>query len=654
MPFIDGESLRDRLKRDGKLDAAEALHFARGVAGALDYAHRRGVVHRDIKPENILLSEGVALVADFGIAKAAREAGDAHLTQAGFAVGTPAYMSPEQIAGDELTGRSDIFSLGCVLFEMLSGEPVYSGPSAQAVLAKRFASTPPSLRTHRAAAALPDTVIRAVSKAMAPDPAERFETAAAFSAALDMPGTPLTPRAAGGKSIAVLPFANMSAEADNEYFSDGISEEIINVLTKVPSLRVAARTSSFAFKQKNEDVRVIGERLNVGAVLEGSVRRAGQRLRITAQLIDVADGYHLWSETYEREMHDVFAIQDEIARAIVETLKVKLFTGADGALVRPPTEHVEAYALYLKGRYYWNQRIESALTKGLECFEEAIAIDPEYVLAHVGVADSHNIFGFYDLRAPRESFPRAHEAARRALQMDPDCAPAHAAEGYALMYHEWDWAGAERALRRAIELDPRYSIAPFYLGNLLTIQGRFDEGAASMRRSIAIEPLSLIVNAAIGWIRFMAHDLDAAMQQYTVALDLNDRFLIAHWWKGLTLAERGDFAAGTSELERAVEISQRNPTMLASLARTHALAGRESAAREILRELEALASRRYVSSFELAVAHDALGERERAIALLQAAYEERSHSMAFLGSDPRLDRMRDDPRFAELRRLVRV
>ena len=653
MPFVEGESLRERLRREGRLPGTEALNITRGVAAALGYAHRRGVLHRDVKPENILLSGDEALVTDFGIAKAVSAAADATLTQAGVAIGTPAYMSPEQIAGEpDLDGRSDIFSLGCVLYEMLCGEPPFTGANAQAVMAKRFVQAPPSLRSQPHVTPVPDTVVRAVTRALASVPTERFATVAEFTAALDAPGTTLPPRSRTGPSIAVLPFTNISADPENEYFSDGISEEIINALTRVPALRVAARTSSFAFKGKREDVRTIGERLNVGTVLEGSVRRAGPRLRITAQLTDVGDGYHLWGETYERELHDVFAIQDEIARAIVETLKVKLLTGAE-ALVNPPTEHVEAYALYLKGRHYWSKRIESALIKGLECFERAIAIDPQYALAHVGLADSYNILGYYDLRAPRECFPRAHDAARFALALEPTLAPAHAAEGYALMYHEWDFAEAERCLRRAIELDPRYAIAHFYLGNLLTIVGRIDEAIAMMRRAIEIEPLSLIVNAAIGWCLSMARRTDQALTQYDVALDLDDRFLIARWWKGMTLADRGELAGSAEELERVVATS-RTPTMLASLARTHALARDTAKARALLSELDDLATRRYVSSFELAVVRDALGEREKALTLLEAAYAERSHSMAFLAVDPRLDALRAEPRVAALRRLVGV
>ena len=653
MPFIEGESLRERLKREGRLPVAEALHFARGIAAGLDYAHRRGVVHRDIKPENILLSDGEALVADFGIAKAVSGMGDSSLTQAGLAVGTPAYMSPEQIAGDDnVDARSDIFSLGAVLYEMIAGEPAFTGPTTQAVLAKRFGHAPPSLRSLPNATPVPDTVIRAVSRAMASDPKDRFETGAAFAAAFDTPGSTLPARPSGTKSIAVLPFANMSADAENEYFSDGVSEEIINALTRLPGLRVAARTSSFAFKGRAEDVRTIGERLNVGAVLEGSVRRSGQRLRITAQLIDVADGYHLWSETFEREMHDVFAIQDEIARAIVDTLKVKLLAGPDAALVKPPTEHVEAYTLYLKGRHYWGQRVESALVKGIACFEEAIAIDPQYALAHVGLADSYNILGFYDFRAPRESFPLAHESARRALAMDPSSAPAHAAEGYAFLYHDWDWEAADRELRTAIALDVRYAVGHFYLGNLLGCSGRIDEGIASMRRAVAIEPLALITNAAIGWCHMLGRRYDDALKQFAISLALDDRFLIAHWWKGLVLAEMGSLDESEQELETAVSLSQRSPSMLASLARTRALAGRKAAALEVLAELDAIALTRYVSSYELAIARDALGERSRALALLEAAFEERSHSMAFLKVDPRLDSLREEGRFEALRQKV--
>jgi len=395
MPYVEGESLRGRLIRERQLPLDDALRISREVADALDYAHGRDVVHRDIKPENILFQAGHAVVSDFGIARAIRVAGVKRFTGSGIAVGTPGYMSPEQAAGvEQLDGRSDLYSLACVLYEMLAGDPPFTGWSAQAILARQAVEPVPRLRTVRDT--VPEWLEQVVTKALARAPADRFATAGDFIAALAKHGplavtapapTLVQPLPAAANSIAVLPFVNMSAEPENEYFSDGITEEIINALSAVGSLRVASRTSSFSFKGATQDIRAIAERLQVSAVLEGSVRRADTKLRVTAQLISAADGFHLWSATYEREMKDVFAIQDEIARAIVNALKVKLTSEPRLALVEPHTDNVEAYALYLKARYFWRRKSASGLKKGIEYFEQAIALDPRYSLAYAGLAD---------------------------------------------------------------------------------------------------------------------------------------------------------------------------------------------------------------------------------------------------------------------------
>ena len=353
MPYVEGESLRQRLAREPRLPVEDAIQIARAVAAALDYAHRNHVVHRDIKPENVMLHQGEAVVTDFGIAKAVTAAAD-NLTQTGTAVGTPAYMSPEQAAGEaELDGRSDVYSLGAMLYEMLAGTAPFTGVTAQAIIAKLFTEPVPSLREHREDVA--EWLDQAVRKALAKAPTDRFAPAAQFAQALAWPSGGSTPPGtpagvSAPKSIAVLPFVNMSADPENEYFTDGIAEEIINALTKIQALRVAARTSSFAFKGKNEDIGEIGRKLKVATVLEGSVRKAGTRLRVTAQLVNVADGYHLWSERYDRQLEDVFVIQDEISENIVRALRVVLSEEEKRAIEKAPTENVQAYDYYLRGR----------------------------------------------------------------------------------------------------------------------------------------------------------------------------------------------------------------------------------------------------------------------------------------------------------------
>src|SRR5918993_5339938 len=427
MPYVEGESLRERLDREQQLSIDEAIHHGRAIASALDYASRQGVVHRDVKPENVMLYEGEAMVMDFGIAKAASAIGAETLTQTGMMVGTPAYVSPEQAAGEtNVDGRSDQYSLACMLYEMLTGERPFSGASAQAIMSKRFTETPRPLRAVRNG--VPENVERAVARAMSLEAGARFATTAQFGQAL-LPGSLSTPSDTAvmpstvsmAKSVAVLPFANMSSDADNEYFTDGMAEEIINALSKVQALRVASRTSSFAFKGRNEDISEIGKKLKVSTVLEGSVRKMGNKLRIAAQLINVADGYQLWSERYDREMEDVFAIQDDISQAIVKALRVILSEGEKKQIEKPRAGNVEAYEFYLRGRQHFHQLRRFSLEQARLMFNKAIEIDPGYALAHAGVADCYSqLYTYFDAR--EFNLRQAEAASSRALELAPDLA----------------------------------------------------------------------------------------------------------------------------------------------------------------------------------------------------------------------------------------
>ena len=424
-PYVEGESLRERLRREKQLPIADAISIAREVADAMDYAHRRGVVHRDIKPENILLEERHAVVADFGIARAIDGAGGARLTETGVAVGTPAYMSPEQAGGGHsVDGRSDVYSLGCVLYEMLAGEPPFTGPTVESVIHQHL-SVHPRLVTELRPAVDRDTCA-VVTKALAKTPADRFRTAAEFAAALAPGGQSgeVSPSGeVGTASIAVLPFMNLSGDPENQYFSDGLAEDIIDALTQVAGLRVMARTSSFAFRGKEQDVREIGSRLNVEHVLEGSVRRAGNRLRVTTQLVKASDGYHLWSQRFDREMTDVFAIQDEISHAIVEKLRVRL--SADRPLVKRYTENLAAYDLCLKGRHHLFTMTEEGRETARRYCEQAIALEPNYALAYVVLAESYWWSAYYGFADPREAIPRVKSVVLEALRFDDAIAEAH-------------------------------------------------------------------------------------------------------------------------------------------------------------------------------------------------------------------------------------
>jgi serine/threonine protein kinase len=646
MPYVEGETLRGRLAREGRLPLDVALQILREVADALTYAHGQGIVHRDVKPENVLFEAGHAVVSDFGIARAVSVSEHEALTGAGLILGTPAYMSPEQADGTTaIDARSDVYALGCVLYEMLAGRPPFTG-SFERILYQHLSETPADLSRERPT--VPGRLNAVVAAALAKQPSERFETAAALAAAAaEAAATPARTPASSEQSIAVLPFANMSADPENECFSDGMTEEIISTLAQVSDLHVASRTSSFAFKRQALDIADVGRRLNVGTVLEGSVRRAGSRIRVTAQLVKVSDGYHLWSERYDRELDDVFAIQEEIAQAIVSKLRAELLEGAAQPLVRKATQDVEAYTLYLKGRFYWNRRNEGALERGVECFEQALAIDPGFTLASVGLADSHNIFGFYCLRPPQDAFPKATAAASRAVELEPGLAEAHAALGYAQLYYDWDWDAAEASFRRAIACDPGYAMAHHYLGNHLVAMGRMAPGKAAFREALRLEPLSLIVNAGLGWAMYYAREYGDAVRQLQSTLEIDASFGLAHLWLGWSYEQLGRAEKALDAYQRAHIHLGGAPLATAAIARAQARLGNRSRAAGTVLDLEA-ETERYVSPYDLASVYATLGHREETFTWLERAFTGRSHLLVFLHVDPKFDSVRADSRFEEM------
>ncbi|MFI5280324.1 MAG: protein kinase [Gemmatimonadales bacterium] len=656
MPNMEGNSLRERLERDRQLPLEEALRITREVASALDYAHRHHVVHRDIKPENILLHEGNAMVADFGIGKALS---GGNITQTGMALGTPAYMSPEQAGGDaDLDGRSDLYSLACVLYEMLSGEPPFTGPTAQAVIAKRFVAPIPKVRVARD---VPEAVDDAITRALSRTPVDRFPTAAEFAEALR-----LVTRDAGGsatqrtppeaqksvpatKAIAVLPLTNMSADPENEYFSDGMTEEIINALAKVPGLQVASRSSCFAFKGKEVEIRNVGEKLGVGSVLEGSVRKIGNRIRITAQLISVENGYHLWSETYDRQLEDVFAIQDEISRAIVEALKLRL--GSDTGQLVVPTKNLEAYNYYLKGRFFFNRFTEPGLRKSLEFYQHVLLQDPGYARAYAGMADCWCALAD-DWVAPDDAYPRAKAAATRALQHDPELAEAMTSLGKVLCWYEWDFAGAERELRRAVMLNPNYAEAHWAFGSALPAVGLLDEAIAEMRRALTLDPLYPQYSRWIArFLLYSGQHADAIVQSQKT-LELNGDYFQAY-------LDIGSAHLAQGQPERALEWYRKGQSLESSvrsydafIVRALAALDRRDEAVEILARLDEESRQHYVRSEVVAMGYAALGDLDRAFACLERAFQTRSAGLIYLHVDPGYQPLQKDPRFAELVRRI--
>ena len=483
MPYVEGESLRDRLEREHRLPLEHALALGREVADALDYAHQHGVVHRDIKPENILLANDHAVIADFGIARALSIGAD--LTDVGLAVGTPMYMSPEQAGGDpELDGRSDIYSLGCVLFEALAGVPPFSGRTAQAILVQRLLDDPPPLRS--LVPTIPAVVEAAVGRALARAPEDRFATAAGLAAALaDASGHGSGwveafvsgSRPTAEASIAVLPFVNLSQDPENEYFSDGMTDEIINALVQIPGLRVPARTSCFMFKGKNVNAREIGERLKVRTLLEGSVRRVGDRIRMSVKLINASEGHHLWSHTYDRTLADVFALQDELTRAIVSELTPRVGGTAGESVVRVPSHVPEAYTLYLQGCYHLNKRTAESYVTAIDYFRRATECDPTCALAYAHMAYCYAMAGFdhFGAMRPLEAMPGALAAVSTALALDPQLPEAHGARAIIAALYEWDWLLAEREFQWARSAGGGSSGTCIWYALFLSAMGRHEE-----------------------------------------------------------------------------------------------------------------------------------------------------------------------------------
>ena len=655
MPLIQGESLRARLDRDGKLSIAETMRIIRDVASALAYASERGVVHRDLKPGNILLSGGYALVTDFGIAKALSVSAAApvrdDLTALGITVGTPAYMSPEQAAADPaLDQRADIYALGVIAYEMLTGKPPFHGRPGRALLAAHLFEEPKQIKGIRPD--VPSALASLVMACLQKDPARRPQTGIDVLHGLEIDyytsdhQPVLLPKPV--PSMAVLPFTNLSADPANEYFSDGMTEEIINALTHLRGVRVASRTSSFTFKGKDVDLKKIGELLNVQWALSGSVRRSDNRLRVAAELVNIADGTHIWSERYDREFTDVFDIQDEISAAIVNALEITLLGSDQMAARKRPTENLEAYDLYLKGRYYWNQRGDG-LQKGLEFFQLALQLDPDFPLANVGVADAYNLLGFYDFMPGKDAYAKAKAAVLRALEIDESLSEAHSCLGFISLYYDWNWELSGSELKRALDLNPTDVNARMWLGCLHMTFRRFDEGLREIKRATEIDPLSIHAQMTVGWFLFVSRRYEEAVEQFRKAIDLNPHVYLAHMILGYTYLALGRNEDAIASVQRAVALSVRLPWTVGALGYVHGKVGNKREAEKLLKELLSRSSKEYVPLSRLALAYAGTGDKEKVLDCLERAYEEREAWNASLLVDSAWDDLRSEPRF---RRLV--
>jgi len=647
-PYIPGGSLRDRIVRQGKLPIDDALRIIKEISTALDYAHRNGFVHRDVKPENILFADDHALLADFGIAHVCMPEGQT-ITLAGLALGTPEYMSPEQASGEiEIGIPGDIYGLACVFYEMLAGEPPFRGTSARATMAKQVTERARPLRTLRPDA--PSGFERVLAKALAKDPAQRFGTIIEFCEALDRARSePNRPFALTTRTIAVLPFVNASPDPDNEYLSDGITDELINALAKVEGLRVASRTSVFALKGKAQDVRAIGALLEASEVLEGTLRRSGDNLRITAQLTSTDDGRLVWSERFDRKLHDVFEIQDEIARTIVATLRSTSFADVVAAPSSRQTENVEAYGLYLRGRFAWNKRTSEGVTEGIKYFEDAIAVDPGYALAYTGLADSWALHIDYRNVPVHEGFEKAKFYARKAIELDDTLAEAHASLAWSLFIYDWDWNGAEKAFRRAIELDPRYATAHQWYAFMLASQGKFDEALIEAHTAQENDPSSVSVRRSLGYCYLYARKYQPARYHLDRAIAMNPEAEETFRIQGLILTLDKQYAAAERVLREALALAPECGSYTkATLAYSLACAGDKSYAQQIAAELDERHKTEYISPVEFATVYIALGDAQRALDWVEAAVDDRRGWSAYLRVHPILDPLRDEPRFAAL------
>ena len=647
MPYVAGESLRNRLDREHQLPLEEALAITRQVAAALEYAHARQVIHRDIKPENILLYEGEAMVADFGIALAVSAAAEDRLTETGIAVGTPEYMSPEQAVGErELDARSDVYSLACVLYELLAGEPPFTGRTAQAILAKRFAD--PVSPVGRLRAGISAGLEQALTRALAPAPADRFASAAAFAEGLTKP-VDAPPKA---RSIAVLPFVNLSADPANDYFADGVTEDVIAQLSKVRALQVISRTSVMPFKNREESLREIAAKLQVATLLEGSVRRAGDRVRIVAQLIDAATDRHLWADTYDRQLTDIFAIQADVAVHIATALRAELSPHEKTRIHKEPTSDVQAYHLYLQGRHYFIRFTPEGMRKSIEYFEQAIARDPGYALAYTAIGIAYLELGEGGALAPDDAYARAKQAVAKALELDGDLAEAHATLAYVSFVADYEWVIAEQEFKRALELNPNSADTYDYYGRLLQALERYDEAIAMLTRAQELDPLAHRLDVATALLR--AGRNDEALRVARAATDLDPHDSRGRATLGWAYLKSGEHDAGLAELKKAVALTPGATTWLAQLGEAYGLAGKVEDARRVLAQLQELSQQGYVSPYHMAYVYTGLGETDSAIDWLQRAFRERAGAVYGIKGSFLFTSLRSHPRFTALLRTMNL
>ncbi|HET9251004.1 MAG TPA: protein kinase [Candidatus Eisenbacteria bacterium] len=658
MEHVEGETLGARLRR-GALPEPETREIGIQIAEALEEAHERGVVHRDLKPGNVVVTpKGRVKILDFGLAKLFRtgDAGDTvTASMAGAWSGTLPYMPPEQLEGKETGPEGDLYALGAMLYEMVSGRRPFTDPSPARLMSAILTQRPPAIAAPGGLAvsrALQELVDRLLEKEPVRRPRSARDAAAALRASAASGAAAPASSPPPLRGLVVLPLENLSGDPEQEFFADGMTEELISGLAQIQALRVVSRTSAMRYKKTQKTLQEIGRELNVDTVVEGSVRRHADRVRITAQLIEIATDRHLWAKSYERDLKDVLALQGEVAHAIAQGIKGKLTPEEEARLAHAHTVDPKAYESYLKGRHHWNKRTDESLLRSLEYFREAVEVDPTWATAHVGLADAYNVMGFYGTLPPGDTFPKAKTAAMAALRLDPDLAEAYSDLGYVQHYHEWDWEASERSFQKAVALNEKNAYIHLFYTNMLAAIGRVEDSIREVERAYELDPHSMIINTARGWVRLYARDLDGAVDCMRRIIELEPDFSTARAWVSAVHDARGEHDLALAEATRAAELTARGPWSLTGLGRAYAGLGRRSEAEAILAEMQELATRRYVSPYDLALVAESIGEADQALDMLERAHANRANMLVLLRVDPRWDRLRSHPRFEDLVRRM--